>query len=63
MATYRVWVEKHESGWVRVDATSEDNARDRAQDIADHPSRCLRWPEHSHATPLTVEVVTGEKPG
>lgn len=52
--SYRVWIEKHESGWVTVRAPSEDVAQDRAQNVAD----CDRWyPEHSHSTPCKVEEI------
>lgn len=49
---YRVWIEKHECGWVTVTAASEDVAKDRAQDIAD---RDWWYPEQSHSTPCAVE--------
>lgn len=50
--TYRVWIEKHESGWIIVTAPSEDIAKDRAQERA---LRDWRYPEHTHATPCAVE--------
>lgn len=52
---YRVWVEKHESGWIEVMAPSEDIAKDRAQDEA---QRHLWYPERSHSSPLVAEEIT-----
>lgn len=48
---YRVWVEKHESGWVQVTARTADLARDRAQAIASG-----HWyPESSQVSALRAD--------
>ena len=53
--TYRVWIEKHESGWVTVVAPSVAIAEDRAQRMAE---RGVEWnPEHSSSTPCVALVV------
>lgn len=57
--TYRVWVEKHESGWVTVTALSEDAARDEARYLADHPALCHWHPDAIQSTACEVEKIDG----
>ena len=54
MQSYRVWVEKHQSGWVHVEAPNEEMAKDLAQQIA---LRQSWYSERSSATPCRTEEV------